>query len=166
MPPRAVDVVRLPLVVLLLAGVAFAGCSGSPTDEPATGDDPRRSVGQDDGEAGAHDDVVLLQVTLDLVGEDSQEHDVVVPDNVTRVRFTLQSPDPSVFTSFRVELSGCGAYMQEPGFSSGTVSMAHEVCGKAAAGPAVLTISNTGVAQGNTLNLIGEVPRANATAPA
>lgn len=155
---------------ILLFAAALSGCAGDPEGPlEEDDDDQRRSVGGGgEGNETQYDDVAIAQFTLDLVGQDTQEVDVVVPDNVTIARFTISSTDSTAaFSDLRVELSGCGVYSQgATSFSGGTVTLAQRLCNDAADGPAKLTISNVGYAQGPTFKLIGQVPKANETAPA
>lgn len=163
------------LTASLVLAMAFAGCSGSPgpagevddADGGARTSDGRTSDGGNRTDP-PHDDVILLDAPVDLVGQDSQSFDVDVGANVTIVDFRIASPGPATeLGGLRVELAGCGTYDMGTGSSRGSIggsmSFVERLCTDASAGRHTLTVSNTGFVQGS-IQLTGQVPKANATA--
>lgn len=165
------------LVSLVVLLAALSGCSGDPQQEVVeTGEDEgRRSVGGDGGNNTdpPHTKVVLLDTAVDLIGQQTLAFDVVVPDNVTNVDFSISYGNTgtpaggvAVFSAFRIELAGCGAYDQGTGTSMGTITLSDRLCKDAAGGTAKLTVTNTGFVQGGPLRVVGHMPKpvGNATA--
>ncbi|MEK6976748.1 MAG: hypothetical protein AABY18_10475 [Candidatus Thermoplasmatota archaeon] len=159
------------LASLLLLVLALAGCSGQPgPDDPPIEEDgngPRTSQGGggpgDNNTDPPHDTVLILEAQLDLVGQDSQEFDATIPDNVTVVEFSMSSADAKVLSGFRIEVSGCGVYDQGGGTSIGNVAFAGRLCKDATSGPTKVTVSNTGLVQ-TAIKITGQIPKGNATA--
>lgn len=165
------------LLAVLLVGLVLSGCAGkAPEEQLETGeDDQRRSVGGggDDGNNTdpPHDDVVLLDEPLKLVGLSSASFEVVVPANVTNVDATIASPG-MVYEQHELAmtLEACGGFTN-PGSQQGTFGGAsthkYRVCTDATSGTHTFTVS-VGPASyiEGTLRLVGQIPKANATAPA
>jgi hypothetical protein len=168
---------RCLLLVALMAGVAFAGCSGD-ASPPAVEDEadggPRRSVGgSGNGTDAPHDDVVLLEGALQLVGPSEASFQAMVPANVTNVDAIISSPG-MVYQEFELAMSldGCGGFTSPAssrGSFGGPMTSKHRVCVLATPGQHTFTISGgAGTYLEGSIRLVGQVPKAvpdNATAP-